>query len=211
MAFNVDNFISNIQRYGTLQNNKFEVVFKRLPRGLSNLDVTGQTYSAEILRLLTNRADNIRVPGYILDSIENRRYGIGPNDKTATNVRYEPVNVAFIETADSNISKFFYDWANFIFNTGPGIPSYNVAYKNDYITEVDIKVYNNWGKPTSERGRIKRPSVTYTLYEVFPLSVSDNDLSWDENNRLAKINVSLAFSYFQKETNSFNALKYLEQ
>lgn len=204
MPFDVKLFASNIQKYGTIQNNKFEVKFNRIPKGLQS------TYAyPEVDRLLIARANTIRVPGNTLDAYENRRYGIGPKNSTVTNINYQPINISFIETADGNISKFFYDWTNLIFNVGPEITSYNVAYKDDYITEVDILVYNNWGKPTNAEGRDSKPSIKYSLYEVFPLTVSDNDLAWDETNSLLKVNVSFAFSYFQKNTDQFNSLRII--
>jgi len=199
MAFKIDNFISNLSRYGTLQTNKFEVEIP-LPEFLS--------YPRDILTL---RTDRVRLPGIVTDNIETRRYGIGPAYKTATNVRFEPVNMSFIETSKSDIHSIFYNWIrlgviNFSQLGGRASPestrgpNFLMGYKENYVKDITIKVYNNAGEGMSTSSSIS-PSLELKLVEAFPISISDNDLSWGDTNTLYKVNVSFAYSYHQMIVN----------
>lgn len=197
MAFKIDNFISNLSRYGTLQTNKFEVEIP-LPEFLS--------YPRDILTL---RADKVRLPGIVIDNIEARRYGVGPAYKTATNVRFEPVNMSFIETSKSDIHSIFYNWIRngiFDFSSIGGSrsqePNRRVTfmmqeYKERYVKDITIKIFNNEGKGTFDSQISATPSLQLKLVEAFPISISDNDLSWGDMNTLYKVNVSFAYSYHQ--------------
>jgi hypothetical protein len=194
MAFNINNFAANISRFGTLQTNKFEIEIKpRLASWFAG-------YSD--LNILTFRADSIRVPGYVMDTYEAKRYGIGPSQRTATNVRFEPISMEFIETSYGDISKFFYQWSNYIFNTSTeneaGGQTYKTQYKDTYIADITIKVFNNWGVDSSGNNK---EVLTIDIAEAFPINVTDNNLSWGNNNTLYKVNVGFAFSYFQKRLN----------
>lgn len=199
MAFNVNSFITNLMQYGTLQTNKFEVEIP-LP---SELGINNKTTYENILRLRTER---VRLPGIVLDNIETRRYGIGPTYKTPTNVRFEPVSMSFLETAKSDIYYTFNDWirrgifeysrtgGNRSGETNP-IPTFLAEYKQDYISDITINVYNNEGNNGITTGIA--PSLKIKLIEAFPISLGDNDLSWNDNNNLYRINVSFAYSYHQ--------------
>lgn len=196
MAFRIDNFIGSLSKYGTLQTNKFEVEIT-LPTFLS--------YPRDILIL---RTDRVRLPGVVTDNIESRRYGIGPVYKNATNVRFEPISMSFIETAKSEIYSIFYDWIRqgmFDFSRIGGRRSqepntgitFLTEYKERYATDITIKVFNNAGKGLTESQLTSTPSLQLKLVEAFPISMSDNDLSWGDTNNLYKVNVSFAYSYHQ--------------
>lgn len=196
MAFRIDNFIGSLSKYGTLQTNKFEVEIP-VPEFLS--------YPRDLLILRTER---VRLPGIIVDSIENKRYGIGPPQKTATNVRFDTVSMSFIETAKSEIHDLFYDWVRqgvFDFSSIGGSRSlepnrrvtYMSEYKEKYVKDITIKVFNNSGKGIIDSQISTTPSLQLKLVEAFPISMSDNDLSWGDTNTLYKVNVSFAYSYHQ--------------
>jgi hypothetical protein len=197
MPFNVNDFVSSLSRHGTLQTNKFEVEIP-LP------EIIRGGYPREILTL---RTDRVRIPGIVLDNIETRRYGIGPVYKTATNVRFEPINMSFIETSKSEIHSLFYSWIrlgviNFSQIGGRAstessrAPNFLTEYKENYVKDITIKVFNNAGQGLRASSSIS-PSLELKLIEAFPISISDNDLSWGDTNTLYKVNVSFAYSYHQ--------------
>ena len=198
MAFRIDNFISNINKYGTLQTNKFEVEIP-IP---TSLNINSRNTIENILKM---RAEKVKIPGVVLDNIETRRYGIGPNYKTATNVRFEPISMSFIETSKTDVYYAFHEWIRIgIFDYArPGgnrspernaLPSFLTEYKKDYISDITIKVFNNEGKNGISNDIA--PVLKLKLIEAFPISIGDNDLSWGDNNTLYRINVSFAYSYF---------------
>lgn len=207
MAFNIDNFIGNLSKYGTLQTNRFEVSIP-LPLFLSASrtypDGTAiPTFPSDLLHM---RAESVKVPSLVFDTVETKRYGIGPSQKTAVNVKFEPISISFIETYDNKIKKIFYDWSRFgIFNfagSPQGVylgPSFLTGYKDDYCVDIEIKVYNTSGKnPNDPTSTLEvNPINKIKLVRAFPISVSDSDLSWGDNNSLYKLNVSFTYDHYE--------------
>lgn len=207
MAFNIQDFSTNIKRYGTLQSNRYQVIFQP-PRSYFQL------WNNRFVQELTFRADSVKLPGVNFATFDHRRYGVGPIIKAPTNVQFSEIDISFIETSNQSVFEIFYDWANLVVNyreptIGPDGPSierqiFTANYKDDYVSNVmEIQVFNNSGTvydagtvynidtdPTRERG----PVSIIELIDVFPISVSDTALSWSDNNSLIKVNVQFAFT-----------------
>lgn len=180
MTFNIRNFIGNINRYGTLQTNRFKVMISP-PRLL--------TRSTGMMERLSYRAESARVPGLAIDATEVRRTGVGPREKVAVNVGFSDMGITFIEEGNNDVFKFFYTWVNGIFDftgsRGGSNPTYSTAYKRDYVSEkIEIYVYDNSGKLVNK----------VVLKEAFPISLSETNLSWSDNNQLYKLNVTFAYT-----------------
>lgn len=207
MAFNIQTFADNLATHGTIQTNKFEVrIFSRLV-GLQSVTVDAikdinQLDSAEResfdlgYNISKDRIDSVRLPGLMIDTYETRRYGVGPNIKTGTNVRFDPFSISIINDKDFNTYKFFYTWLNTVFGFGTGLyengvfvgarnnASFLTNYKNEYSTDVHVLVYDNTGELQN----------TYVFQEAFPMSISDPSLSWRDNNNLYRFDVTLAYT-----------------
>ena len=168
MVFNIKDFSAHINRFGTLQTNKF-VVKVPAPRifGPSATD-----------QLMEYRASNARIPGASLDLQRVMRYGVGPEQKFPTNINFSDINITFIDTSENELWKRFTTWINGIFDfTGPAggsEASYKTEYKIDYTSDVKIFVYDN-------DSVLKNVLV---LKEAFPVSISEVGVSWSENNKL---------------------------
>lgn len=202
MAFNIQNFSAEISKRGTLQNNKFKV---RIAIPASLLSISRYSNAQEILEF---RANEVSVPGVTMDTSDYRRYGIGPIQKTATNVRFTEIDVSFIETRDSYVHRFFYDWTNFIFDysgSGPNRevrPTFTSEYKANYATTVEIMVFNNSGTSDGSldtSGADSVPVSTIKLFDAFPVALSDVGLDWSSTNQLYRVRTSLNFSYWRRE------------
>jgi hypothetical protein len=197
MAFNIQNFASNINRYGTLQTNRFEVRFSP-PIGLIS------TFGRDTSELLSFRAENIKMPGVNFANYESRRYGVGPTVKSPTNVQFSDIDVSFIEAENQEVFDIFYQWSNLIVNysdpfTGEfGLDRqiYTTSYKDSFISNIQIRVFNNSGtnKFVPNIPPELKPTGIIELTEAFPISVSDSALSWSDNNSLFKVNVQFAFT-----------------
>lgn len=196
MAFNVQNFSDNLAARGTLQTNKFEVRMTA-PNVFFTNDIVvpagRRSGFLETSRNLRFRAESVNLPGVLIDAYETRRHGVGPQQKFGTNVRFSEFSVTFIEEGSSNIYEFFYYWINSIFDTGgymstttvaTPIPTYLTSYKSEYITDVEVRVYDNQGN--------QKNSVTFI--EAFPLSLGDVSLSWSDNNRLFRTSVTFGYT-----------------
>jgi len=189
-GFNIKEFSTNINRSGTLQNNKFLVEITP-PRGTSNMN-----------NYLQFRASSINMPGVNLKSISTYRYGIGPEEKTAVNVNFSDISISFIEDKQNSIWKFFSTWIDSIFKFQPGNngsasagTTYLSLYKNEYISEaMKILIFNNEGNKVN----------TINLTRAYPTSISNIDLSWADQSELMKVTVGFTFRewYFDGRPNS---------
>lgn len=185
MAFNINDFISNLGTAGTLQTNKFEVQIG-IPPAL-------RQYFSDT-RLVAYRAEAIKVPGVTMDTTEARRYGIGPRQKFVTNVGLNDIDITFIETKDSTFQRFFYLWTNYMFDFSgvrsagnATVPTYTTAYKEDYATDINIRLYNN-------RGAEEGLAAVIGIDEAYPTNLSENSLSWSNSNSLYKVNVTFGYT-----------------
>jgi len=197
MAFNIQDFADNIGRYGTLPVNKFDVEIT-IPPALQS------SYGVGATQVISMRAERVNIPGIVFDAYESRRYGVGPRIKTPTGKsRFNEVSIDFIDTSQMGIAKLFYNWMyNIVDISGTGgaqerNPTFLTGYKEDYITTIDIKVYNSIGSDTNTaRGQIA-PTLTFALVEAFPISMADAGLAWSRTNELFKTSVVFAYSHHQ--------------
>lgn len=178
MSFNIQQFVGNINRFGTLPTNRYEVIIAP-PRVLLGEATTSR---------LRYRAESVSIPGVTVDVTDTRRWGIGPREKFGTNVNFTDISISFIEEEGNAIHKYLYNWVNSIFRfAGAGensSPSYYVEYKRDYATTISIVVYN----------RSKEISEIIELQEAFPTGLSEISLGWADNNQLMRVKASFAYS-----------------
>lgn len=200
MAFNIDNFIESIGRNGTLQTNKYEVEIP-IPTVVQS---PTQSVSTRTLNL---RAEKIDMPGVVFDTIEARRYGVGPLIKTPTNKsRFKDVSATFIETEQADIFVLFNDWLqniiDFAGNAGAlsRIPTFLTSYKSEYAVDIIIKVFNNAGSNTNSTREEIEPILQLKLVEAFPISLGDTNLAWSNSNQLFKTDVVFAYKHHQLVT-----------
>ena len=180
MAFNISKFSAHLNQYGTVKNNRYEVIISPPEKFCIN------TY--EPFRLITLRAEKAELPSINLVTQKVNRYGIGPSQMFPTNVQFqETISLTFLETANSLMHKFFHDWVNHIFNYSGYVNGiYLTEYKNRYAGTMEIRVYLDEG-PNYISNLIK-------LTDVFPTQVSEVSLSWNDNNTHMKIAVKFAFT-----------------
>lgn len=199
MAFNIQTFADNLATYGSMQTNKFEV---RLPLPTFLLG-TGSLPSST----LTFRAERVDMPGVLLDTVDTRRYGVGPIIKTPTNKsKFNEITMSFVETQQGEIYTTFNDWLQRIvdFAGSAGAlsrtPTFLTEYKSEYCVNMQIKVFNNLGLNKDFPGNEIRPVLELNLVDAFPLSLGDTNLSWSNNNELFKTSVTFAYTYHQLVT-----------
>jgi hypothetical protein len=211
-GFNISQFRSSIGNYGITQNNKF-LVFFGSPRsllgtfgniaasllgsavpGLSPFLRGVQSFSTlGIDNLVYLRAEKTRLPGTVFSTADINRYGIGPTQKMPVNVRFNDVPVTFIADAYGQIYNYFYSWTTQVQEFNPsnsslvsGTASNLVGYKDDYVSDLYIVVYNNAGMPVN----------TFIMYDAYPIAVNDIPMAWDSQDSLMKITVTFSFKSF---------------
>jgi hypothetical protein len=187
-GFNISGFKANISDYGYLQTNKFIVAFNS-PTIMQNTTIDGVPVS-QTEGLMQVRAESVKVPGITLIQNDVNRYGVGPLQKMPTNVNFTPNSITFISDRNGEIYKYFYTWLSNIYDfSGIVAPdtnssaSYSVAYKDDYVTDLHVYVYDNGGNMVKD----------IVMYRAYPESMNEINLGWGDNSALMKITVSMSF------------------
>ena len=179
MAFSISKFSTHLNKYGSVKNNRYEVIITP-PSFFRSGDYK------EAFELIPFRAESIGMPSLNITLSSVNRYGIGPKQRFPTNMEYpETISVSFLETKDSIIHKFFTLWSSAIINhVQPG--TYLVEYKDTYSSTIEIKVYTDEGEDSI--------SNQIQLTEAYPSQISMTDLSWGEVNNLIRVNVNFTFT-----------------
>lgn len=198
MPFNIAEFSANISDFGVLQPNKFFVYFST-PRGLYNsvISPTGNVLGALSTNYLVQmRAEQARLPGINLLTVDNQRYGIGTVQKMPYGTQFTDTSFTFVMDRNGQLYQYFYAWMTEIvdFNGAGQIvngrqryvssqPSYLMGYKDGYSTDLSIVIFDNTGIPVK----------VITLYEAFPNSMNEIALDWNNQNSLMKVTVGFTF------------------
>ena len=193
MAFSISKFSTHLNQYGTVKNNRYEVIITppSFFRGGDYAAALAKEYK-EYFELIPFRAESIGMPSLNITLSSVNRYGIGPKQRFPTNMEYpETISVSFLETEDSTIHKFFTLWSSAIFSHINNINFnsrgyYLTEYKDDYSSTIEIKVYTDEGEDSI--------SNQIQLTEAYPSQISTTNLSWGEVNNLIRVNVNFTFT-----------------
>jgi hypothetical protein len=106
------------------------------------------------------------------------------------------ISLSFIGDGKGDVYKFFYRWMQGIVrsdynvsgvrNGYNGLAPYEVEFKRNYETTINIKTYNEQGDVVFD----------YKLLNAFPKSLPDISLSWDDGGMMK---FSVTFCYLQAE------------
>jgi len=189
-GFNISNFTEHLNQTGTIQTNRYFCNFM-LPALFQKQ--TRFKFQYPLDRLLQFRAEQVRIPGITLDTIDNRTYGVGINKQFTTNARFSKMHITFLENKASDIFKLFYLWTTSAFDyTGifTGVesqPQYSVAYRNDIVQDISITVCDNLGNI----------SKNIKVIEAFPTAIDDTTVDWSDTDKLYRVSVEFSFKRWQ--------------
>tara|TARA_Y100000296_G_scaffold61728_1_gene71614 strand:- start:94 stop:696 length:603 start_codon:yes stop_codon:yes gene_type:complete len=159
MAFNINEFSSNINQYGVSKESFFDVDIV-LPPG-----ITVKPNDLDISRHLSLRCEAAEFPGLQVATADNKIYG--PLQKIAYTGLYTDVGFSFIMSENMREKIFFEEWMESI--TGSQQPdlqnTFNIGYHNDYSTEITIRQFS----PIESFGKVV---YTCKLYDAFPITMS---------------------------------------
>lgn len=177
MAFKISEFTADINKRGVLHTHSFDASFRRPNCMSTNKAAPGS---------LSIRCESASMPGVTLASAEGPpRLGVGPNEHQPYGVTFDDVTLGFIVDRKSEIYQFFYQWMNYIvnYNTSKGETGYEVGYRQNFMTEIFVTLYDSSQKPIQKM----------TMRRAYPKSISAVDLNWDSQGTLVKL--SIPFSY----------------
>jgi hypothetical protein len=203
MAFDVNQFLSNLKTYGYSSSNKFDILIS-LPNILGNQTITNGNL-AGLPQILQMRAQSVTSPAIGLQSTESRRYGMGPIIKQPYNAVFGNLEMSFLTDKYGLIYQFFYEWINSIYNFAEiynnsqttqngalnySVPNYTSAYEDDICSQViNINTYDLSGN------LIK----IVNAYRAKPILFSETPLSWDKTDNLLKLDITFTYREFAVE------------
>ena len=183
-GFNIEDFKSELRsRNGVMRNNRFLITFPP-PTVLQR-----NGPAASMNRSIEFWCESINLPGYQLMQHDTRRWTYGPSEKRPFAPNFQSLQCSFIADGKGEIWTFFNNWLQYIlshntpngFNNPSGFGGYpyELAYKVDYVTELNIAVFDETGKK----------QINIICKEAFPSQVIDTNFNWADTNSTAKVGV----------------------
>lgn len=178
MTFNIQTFKSALNSVnGLIKSSKFQVL------------ITPKIQVGDS-RIMSFLCDQATLPGISWTTQDVRHTGYGNFVKRPTNATFTDVSLGFFIDTDSNVMKYFHRWMSNINNfdrSNPGerngIPLYQFNYPDEYTAVVEITTFDDEGFPVTN---IK-------LNDAFPVSIADQQLSWENQNTLLRMQVTFAY------------------
>lgn len=133
-------------------------------------------------------------------TFQNRSFlpgGYGLETKIPYTQSFEPLTPTFYVDQNMSVFNFFTKWMQSIINFGGddainspstynGAQMFEVSYKEDYQSIVDIYVYNSSSDILME----------YKFYNAYPIKIGDVSLSWDDRDSLMTCPVTINYDYW---------------
>jgi len=142
--------------------------------------VTSNFFDNNMIQKIMLFCDQTQLPGLNISTTPLRVYGEAremPYEKL-----FDPVNLSFYIDKEMKVKMFFDEWISNIQN--PFSRTFN--YYRQYITDVDIIVYDISNKP----------QYKVTLYEAYPKTVASIQLDY-ANKDIMKLAVTMQYKYWR--------------
>lgn len=176
----LNEFISNVGS-GLALTSHYQVIIPK-PDGLVFQNIFGSStlFSQNKLALFCEQAS---LPGLNISTIPTRTFG--ETVETPYEKIYHPINLSFYIDIKFQVKALFDAWMNIIQSGISRIHNYPQNYK----TDIDIIVYDR---------NDKKRYVT-TLYQAFPKSINDIQLSYTETE-VMKLPVEFSYKYYKTKS-----------
>jgi hypothetical protein len=176
--FKVSDFITHFNKHSDFaKTSKFEVLIAPPPflSDLSTYDLRFQCESTEL-------------PGYNVNTVENRQYGVGSPVASAP-VAFADITLTFICAGDMWEKKLFDRWMN---NVIP-INNYNPRYKEEYVTsKIEINQYSEVADTANMQSQKIYSAI---LFSAFPISIGALSLNWADDG-IHRLPITFKYDYW---------------
>jgi len=172
MAFSIQDMKDTINTDGYLHAANYEVIV------IPPAAVGG----GELLRI---RAESVSLPGVSFASVDGyKAYGTGKTYSVPHTFTPAAVAVNHLIDNSGEVLKILNDWSNKIVDfRGAGDGRYTASYFSTYVVDADIVLYG------SDQQIVK----TIKLYDMYPSTVDQVQMSWGSSDELAKVSVQYQF------------------
>ena len=174
----LNEFVAELKENGLARTNRFALTMNlpsAFPASGGANPYTGNTS----LRLATLLAENVQLPGFSYNTIQNRVFG--EYRETPYERMFDNIQVSFYVDRKMKVKKLFDSWIQSI--QRPTSREFN--YYNSYTTNMQIYVNDT----------LNQCYYGAALYEVYPKAVAP--ITLDQNSKdIMKINVTLQYKYW---------------
>lgn len=169
MAFNIQEFNSTISRHGLAKDNLFMVNITP-PKSLRN--------DEGIIPDLRFFCRTVTLPEFDVVTTDYQVQGFGATTRRPTSMLFPILPTVFMVDSNFEIMKFFHRWMqlqiNYDTSGGPmsavdGQLPYELGYKSDYASTVEVVVYSYASESIT---------YTYTMSGAYPVQVGNVTESW---------------------------------
>lgn len=181
MAFNIQNFMSHIAKYGELAKaDKFDVNIS-IPNSLRG----NSNFGSRDLRFQCEAAE---LPGRNMTMIEYRHHAF--IERVPHFTTFNEIGLTFLCNSELRERKFFDSWIDSIIPINNGLVKYyhNDSYESQYASSIKIRQYKNTGELM----------YNCTLQDAIPTSISPLSLSWADDSIL-RLQVIFSYKYWKTE------------
>jgi len=190
MPFNIADFRAAVYGRGIARPSKFLVRVFSPPGMIGDFD--------DVVRDIEMWAEATELPIFGLHTGEHPRYGYGPDEKRVVRAIYQDVRIKLIADESMAHWRFFKEWLNLIVEsnmsggiggTGGAAMPYEINYKSEYLTSVNIQTFD-------EAGHLRASVV---LRDAFPIALEAVELAWANGEEYMRIPVTMCFTDWYEE------------
>lgn len=141
--------------------------------------------------------ESVQIPGYQILSHNVRRHTYGTNETRPFAPNFQPIELTFAFDGEADMWDLFNQWTQLILPHDtrdgdiskvsdyglPGQLVYELSYKDEYKTDMEIAVYDKKNFKVA----------TYKLRDAFPSNLNAVPLSWNEQDNYSRFTVFIEY------------------
>lgn len=196
MAFNINEFSSQINKHGLAQTNLFLVRILPPPgfTGISDgNDNEDNSTSLNLARELEFFCRTVTLPELDVQTVDYQKQSFGAITRRPQSMQFPVLPTVFMVDSNFAVMKFFHRWMQKVINydtsAGPisevdGALPFEMGYKRDYATTIEIIVYS-----------FQSESITYTykMSGAYPIQVGNITEAWEANGEIMTLPVGFTY------------------
>lgn len=185
-VFSIDNFRSSFAGLGTASPHLFRFELKNLPKLFTSSPALIKALGNINNSHLTMRVKSANLPDMNFMTMPHSYYG--PQIKYPHDNLVSDLTVEIIASGNMVEREFISAWQNYIidYGTRDNNASFNVAYFEDYVADIDIVLYD----------KLEREIYRVTYQEAYPTNMSQVEVDWGQVNTVLTFRVTFSFSYW---------------
>jgi len=185
MAFDIIDFKANaLKRNGILPKNRFVFSFTSPVSVPSNIGERDLRYYCH----------SISLPGRSIELGSHKRYGVGFVEKNVLNGSIQDFQVSFLADGKGDVIGLFDTWFQYMTGSKQHLDNkddmFTVPYRDEIVTNATLEIYDYTNKSVK----------VYGMKEIFPVSIGDVQLSWEDQNSFYTVPVT--FNVFNMQLNA---------